>query len=58
LQAGQAYFYIVRAEVERDGAKLSQTKQVIVRAGEEVRASFTELETTAAARESVATIKP
>jgi uncharacterized protein (TIGR03000 family) len=49
LQPGQAYYYILRAEVERDGKTISETKRIIVRAGEEVSARFPELgaETTA-----------
>ncbi len=42
LQKGQAYYYIIRAEVVRDGQPQSLTKQVIVRAGEESRAAFFE----------------
>jgi uncharacterized protein (TIGR03000 family) len=43
LEPGQAYYYIVRAEVVRDGRAYSESKRVIVRAGEETRASFQEL---------------
>jgi uncharacterized protein (TIGR03000 family) len=53
LDRGQAYYYILRAEVTRDGKPQTATKRVIVRAGQEVRAAFPELatpvETTAAA---------
>ena len=44
LIPGQTYYYILRAEVERDGQKHMQTKQILVRAGEEVRTSFPELQ--------------
>src|SRR5205807_5948672 len=44
LERGQLYYYIVRAEVEIDGKPYSETKRVLVRAGEEVKASFPELE--------------
>jgi uncharacterized protein (TIGR03000 family) len=44
LEQGQQYYYIVRAEVVLDGKTYSETKRVLVRAGEEVRASFPELE--------------
>jgi uncharacterized protein (TIGR03000 family) len=40
LEPGQAYYYMVRVEVERDGKVQSETRRVIVRAGEEVRADF------------------
>jgi uncharacterized protein (TIGR03000 family) len=43
LEPGQAYYYMVRAEVVRDGKTLEQTKKVVLRAGEEIRATFTEL---------------
>src|SRR5262249_11956158 len=45
LQPGQAYYYEGRAQVERDGKTYSETKRVIVRAGETARASFPELTT-------------
>jgi uncharacterized protein (TIGR03000 family) len=45
LQPGQAYYYEVRAEVVRDGKTQSETKKIIVKAGEVVRASFPELGT-------------
>lgn len=55
LDKGQTYYYVVRAEVVRDGKTHSETKRVLVRAGEEIRASFPELETAAlAARLSTA----
>jgi uncharacterized protein (TIGR03000 family) len=44
LDPGQAYFYMVRAEVDRDGKKLTQTKRVIMRPGEDVKAVFTDVE--------------
>jgi uncharacterized protein (TIGR03000 family) len=40
LEAGQLYYYILRVEVERDGKTISQTKRVLVRAGQQVSASF------------------
>jgi uncharacterized protein (TIGR03000 family) len=48
LIPGQTYYYILRAEIERDGQKHMQTKQILVRAGEEVRTSFPELQEIAA----------
>jgi len=44
LQPGQAYYYMLRAEVVRDGQTIGQTTRVIVRAGEVARASFPNLE--------------
>jgi uncharacterized protein (TIGR03000 family) len=46
LQPGHAYYYMLRAEVERDGQTLSQTARVIVRAGEVSRANFSNLDRT------------
>jgi uncharacterized protein (TIGR03000 family) len=40
LESGQAYYYEVRAEVVVDGKPLSETRRVIVRAGETVKADF------------------
>ena len=44
LDEGQLYYYMLRAEVARDGKTLTQTKRVIVKAGERIRASFDELD--------------
>lgn len=43
LQPGQTYYYIVRAEVVIDGKTHTETKQVLVRAGQTAEAKFTEL---------------
>ena len=50
LDQGQTYFYILRAEVNRDGQTLSQSKRILVRAGEEVRATLDQLEPKVAAK--------
>jgi uncharacterized protein (TIGR03000 family) len=44
LASGQTYYYIVRAEVVIDGKPYTESKRVLVRAGDEARASFPELE--------------
>jgi uncharacterized protein (TIGR03000 family) len=44
LQPGQAYYYMVRVETMRDGKPLSETRRVIVRAGQTARADFKDLE--------------
>lgn len=49
LQPGQAYFYDLRAEVVRDGKTYTETKRVIVKAGETAHATFPELTTAGAA---------
>lgn len=43
LQDGQSYYYVIRAEVVRDGKTFSQDRRVIVRAGDEAHASFLDL---------------
>jgi uncharacterized protein (TIGR03000 family) len=56
LAQGQTYYYILRAEMEIDGKTVSETKRVLVRAGEEVKATFSELAATATKKkETVAT---
>jgi uncharacterized protein (TIGR03000 family) len=40
LQRGQTYYYVLRAEVVRDGKPLSEERRVILRAGDVVRADF------------------
>jgi uncharacterized protein (TIGR03000 family) len=40
LEAGQTYYYELRAEVIRDGQPVTATKRVLIRAGEVVRARF------------------
>jgi uncharacterized protein (TIGR03000 family) len=49
LEKGQAYYYMVRVEVVRDGKTVEQTQRVIVRAGQEAKASF-DLDAVATAR--------
>ncbi|HXG11438.1 MAG TPA: TIGR03000 domain-containing protein [Gemmataceae bacterium] len=44
LEPGQGYYYILRAEIVRDGKTYTDTKQVVVRAGAEVQANFHDLE--------------
>jgi uncharacterized protein (TIGR03000 family) len=50
LQPGLSYYYMLRAEVVRDGKAVSKEQRVIVRAGDETRASFADLETPASAQ--------
>jgi uncharacterized protein (TIGR03000 family) len=45
LEPGQAYYYIVRAEVAQDGKSYREEKRVVVRAGATIRASFADLVT-------------
>jgi uncharacterized protein (TIGR03000 family) len=44
LERGQTYYYIVRAEVVIDGKSVTESKRVLVRAGEEIQTGFPELE--------------
>jgi uncharacterized protein (TIGR03000 family) len=47
LEPGQAYYYLVRVETVRDGKPVSETRRVIVRAGQIARADFKDLESDA-----------
>ncbi len=44
LEVGQSYYYDVRVEVVRDGKTYEGSQRVVVRAGEQIRASFNEAE--------------
>lgn len=44
LKPGQTYYYIVRAELIRDGKTYNQTRQILLRAGDEIQTSFPDLE--------------
>jgi uncharacterized protein (TIGR03000 family) len=44
LEPGQAYYYLVRVETVRDGKPISETRRVIVRAGQVARANFKDME--------------
>jgi uncharacterized protein (TIGR03000 family) len=57
LDRGLSYYYMVRAEVVRDGKTYSETKRVIVRAGEEIRTAFPELESAALAARAEASAR-
>jgi uncharacterized protein (TIGR03000 family) len=43
LQPDTVYFYIVRVEMMRDGQPLSETRRILVRAGQVARTEFKEL---------------
>jgi uncharacterized protein (TIGR03000 family) len=47
LEPGQAYFYMVRIERMRDGQPVSETRRIIVRAGQVARADFKDVESEA-----------
>ena len=44
LDQGATYYYILRAELMVDGQKRTQTKQVLLRAGEVIETSFPDLQ--------------
>jgi uncharacterized protein (TIGR03000 family) len=44
LEPGQAYFYMVRIDGMRDGQPVSETRRIIVRAGQVTRADFKKVE--------------
>jgi uncharacterized protein (TIGR03000 family) len=50
LEKGQSYYYILRAEVVRDGQTISETKRIIVRAGDVVRTDFSRLDAVTTAK--------
>jgi len=43
LDEGQTYYYILRAEVVRDGKTQSETKRVLLHAGDVIETSFPDL---------------
>jgi uncharacterized protein (TIGR03000 family) len=47
LEPGQDYFYMVRVERMRDGQPISETRRIIVRAGQVARADFQDVESEA-----------
>lgn len=47
LEPGQAYYYMVRIEYVQDGKTVSETRRVIVRAGQVARADFKDRDTDA-----------
>lgn len=51
IDRGQAYYYMVRAEVVRDGKTYSETRRVIIRAGDTSDATFTEAQLVKAAND-------
>lgn len=52
LSQGQTYYYVVRAEVVREGKMVSDSKRVVFRAGEETRADFSALGKTEAVKKA------
>jgi len=50
LETGATYYYILRAEMVVDGQTRTQTKQVILRAGDVIQTSFPELQRLASVR--------
>jgi uncharacterized protein (TIGR03000 family) len=50
LEPKHTYYYSLRAEAVRDGKTITQTKRVILHAGDVVRTSFGEFATTSTAR--------
>jgi uncharacterized protein (TIGR03000 family) len=47
LEPGQAYYYMVRIEMMRDGEPVSKTRRIVVRAGQVARADFKDVESEA-----------
>ncbi|MBI1916310.1 MAG: TIGR03000 domain-containing protein [Planctomycetes bacterium] len=57
LEKGQTYYYELKVEVARDGVTRSETRKVLVRAGERARAVFTETGIVAAAKTNTSASK-
>jgi uncharacterized protein (TIGR03000 family) len=57
LEPGQTYYYDLRAEVVRDGKVEKETKRILVRAGDVIRADFPGLEPAVVAARTEATAK-
>jgi uncharacterized protein (TIGR03000 family) len=58
LEPGQTYYYILRAQVVRDGKTHSDTKRVLIHAGDVIQASFRNLDTVATAQAEPAAVRP
>jgi uncharacterized protein (TIGR03000 family) len=43
LERGETYYYILRAEVTKDGSPVTVTKRVLIKPGEEIQADFRDL---------------
>lgn len=50
LEAGQTYYYILKAEVVREGKTIAEDRRILVHAGEVVEANFADLEAAPVAR--------
>jgi uncharacterized protein (TIGR03000 family) len=50
LEAGSTYYYILRVEVAREGTTHTETRRILIKAGEEVKQSFTESSIAASAK--------
>jgi uncharacterized protein (TIGR03000 family) len=57
LERDQTYYYELKVEVARDGVTHSETRKVLVRAGERARAVFTETGIVAAAKANTSASK-
>ena len=53
LERGQTYYYILKAEVVRDGQMVTQTRRVVLRPGEVVRANFGDMDVASTTRTPV-----
>jgi uncharacterized protein (TIGR03000 family) len=50
LEKGETYYYVLKVEVMRDGKPVTETKKVLVKAGDEIKADFKDMETVATAK--------
>src|SRR5262249_27739188 len=50
LKDGETYYYDLRVEAVRGGKRVAEDRRVLVRAGQEVRATFKDFDTVSTAR--------
>jgi uncharacterized protein (TIGR03000 family) len=50
LEKGETYYYVLKVEVIRDGKPVTETKKILVKAGDEIKADFKEMDTIATAK--------
>jgi uncharacterized protein (TIGR03000 family) len=57
LEPGQTYYYMLRVEVTRDNTRHSETRRVLIRPGQEAKATFTESSIVAASQSNTTASK-
>jgi uncharacterized protein (TIGR03000 family) len=57
LKPGETYYYVLRADITHEGKVQSETKRILIRAGDTVQASFAELDNARAAKAVARTVR-